>query len=491
MRFHSGMALGIGLLSGAVERGSTRIDEMDDATRGLARQFLASDTLHGLGAPVGAHIREDLGTIGEQMAEEHGHTVAGIVFGGQHIGLTDAVPVERGIEQCLGIVTVGVEVGPLALSLESGRNGIVPQRFLLESHLQQFGVALHEVAHDEGHLHDKLPVGVLLLACLGLGLHIIVLALVLLAVLLGPCHGLGILLLVIDALGHAADNLGEVDRLAAQAQVLLEEVGIDDRARNAHRHAAHRQIAASAHGGYSLSGTGKAQQFVGHIGGDGIVVDVLHIAPVNAEGGQSLLGMASQHSGQIDGSGTFRTVESPHGLGPIGMHVHGLRTVAPAGGDSDGGPHALAFKLLGTCCALGHAAYGAVGNDAFHRTAVAVSQIRGNQFGHCTGQTHGFLFKTFAHTALTAIDGRTDSDFGILLHVFQLFLCGLICLCRDNLSQWFFPCDAGDGEAASSNASRLAASPTTHRMSPFRNFRPGGIWESVSLPSSSPTTIQL
>ena len=125
------------------------------------------------------------------MAEQHGHAVAGIVLGSHHIGFTDAVPVERGIEQRFGIIAVGIEVGPLALSLEAGGNGIVSQRLFLEAHLTQLGVAPHQVAHDNHHLHDELPVGILLFAGLALlGTILEVLAFVHLAIFLGQAIAL-------------------------------------------------------------------------------------------------------------------------------------------------------------------------------------------------------------------------------------------------------------------------------------------------------------
>ena len=355
------------------------------------------------------------------MAEEHGHAVAGIVLGSHHIGFTDAVPVERGIEQRFGIIAVGIEVGPLTLSLEAGGNGIVAQRLFLEAHLTQLGVALHQVAHDDHHLHDKFPVGILLFAGLALlGTILEVLAFVHLAIFLGPGHCLGIFFLVVDALRHAADDFGQVDRLVAHAQVFLEEVGIDNGAGNTHRHATHRQVGLAAHGGYGLGGTGKAEDLLGHVSGNAVVVQVLHVTTIDAESGQPLLSMTGQDGGQINGARTFRTVEAPDGLRIIRVHVHSLGTIAPAGGHGNGGAYTLALELLGTGRALGHTADGAVGYHTLYRTAVAVLQVGGNQLGHCLGQIHGLFFQTLANTALTTVNGGADSNFGILFHNHKL-----------------------------------------------------------------------
>ena len=52
----------------------------------------------------------------------------------------------------------------------------------------------------------------------------------------------------------------------------------------------------------------------------------------------------------------------------------------------------------------------AVGNYAFHRSTVAVPQVRGDQVRDIAGQRHCLFFQTFTHPALTAIYGRTDTD---------------------------------------------------------------------------------
>ena len=94
---------------------------------------------------------------------------------------------------------------------------------------------------------------------------------------------------------------------------------------------------------------------------------------VDAECRQSLLRMRGEHSGQIYRARTLGAVESPHRLGPMRVHVHGLAAVAPAGGHGDGGAHALALEFLLTSGSLGHAPDGAVGNDALHGRTITVT----------------------------------------------------------------------------------------------------------------------
>jgi hypothetical protein len=104
---------------------------MPSPTSGWSRLFAAGlfDRLH---APVGAQVGENLGGVGEQVAEEHAGAVERVVFGGDDVGRALAVPVERGIEDGFEEIAVGEVVGPLALALETGGDGIVAVRLLAE-----------------------------------------------------------------------------------------------------------------------------------------------------------------------------------------------------------------------------------------------------------------------------------------------------------------------------------------------------------------------
>ena len=177
------------------------------------------------------------------MVEEHSHAVACVVLGSECDRLAQTVPIERGVHECFRIVAVRVEVGPLALALETACDGVVSDSLLLIAELGETRVAVHEVLHDDHHLHDELPVLVLLLACLCLlGAVSDVLALVGHAVLACPLHSLLKLYVVVDAFCHAADDLGEVDALVAHAEILLEEVRVDDRTGDTHAGRTHREV---------------------------------------------------------------------------------------------------------------------------------------------------------------------------------------------------------------------------------------------------------
>ncbi len=348
---------------------------MDYAAGGTSGQLTSGHTPDGFRTPVGAHVGEDLRGVGEQMAEQHGHTVERIVFRGHDIGLTYAVPVERSVEQSFGEVAVGIEVGPLTLALESGQQSVVAESFFLESGFEQTWVALHQVAHDHGHLHHKLPVAVLGGAGFLLFRDVDVLAFVHLAVLFGPCHGAGEFLFIVYAFGHTAHDLGHVHRLIAHAQIFLEEVGIDHGSGYAHGHAAERQIGLAPHLSHGESRTGETEQLLCHIGRNSVVGEVLYVVSVDAESRQAFLGMCGKNGGKIDGSGPLSAVESPHGLGPIGVHVHSFTAIAPARGHSDGGADAFALEFFGTCGGFRHTAYGSVGDHALHGRSVGIAEI--------------------------------------------------------------------------------------------------------------------
>ncbi len=364
---HHGIALLVGCRARAVERGGAGVDEVDYAARRASRELLARDALHRLRAPISAHVREYLRAPREEVVEEHRHAVARVVLRGEGDGLARSVPVERGVHQRLGIVAVGVEVGPLSLALEASGNGVVANGLLLEPELLKAWVAVHEVLHYYHHLDDELPVLVFLLARLSLFRSVAyVLALVHHAVLACPRHGFLKLLRVEYAFGHAAYYLREVHALVAHAEIFLEEVGVDNGARDAHACRAHGEIRLAAHGSHGLRGAREAQYLLSHVGRYRVVVEVLHVVPVDAECRQALLRVGGEHGGKVYRSWALRAVESPYRLGPMWVHVHRLGAIAPARRHGDGGSHALALKLLGASRALANAPYGAVGDDALH-----------------------------------------------------------------------------------------------------------------------------
>ena len=213
------------------------------------------------------------------------------------------------------------------------------KRLLLISHLAQPLVAMHEVADDHHRLHGELPVLILLLTVLALALSVegshgcageertvfvVVVAFLRLAVFLHPLHRFLELLGIEDVEVHAAQNLHQRHILRAHAEIVLQEVGVHDGAGDAHAGVTQRQIRLAAHRSNSLGGAGKAQYLLCYVGRNGVIVEVLHVVTIDAKGGQSLLGMSCKHGSQIDGTRALRSVESPHRLRVVRIHVHRL-----------------------------------------------------------------------------------------------------------------------------------------------------------------------
>ena len=222
MLLHRGLALCVGHRTCGIERGGATVDEVDESSTSQAFRTFASHTFHGLWTPVGADVAEHHASVGQQVAKEHGKTVQEVVLSGEHISLTRPVPVERGAEYGFWEVEVGLVVCPLTLTLHTAEEGIVAQRLLFVAHLQQTGIAVHQVADNHHRLHRELPISILLLAILSLSfavegghrcaweertVFIIVVSLLWLAVFLHPLHGLLELFWVVDAEIHTAQNL--------------------------------------------------------------------------------------------------------------------------------------------------------------------------------------------------------------------------------------------------------------------------------------------
>lgn len=80
---HHRLALCVGSCARAIECCSARVDEVDNTVGSHTGEFLAGYALNSLGAPVCAHVREDLCSAREQVVEEHSHAVASVVLGSE------------------------------------------------------------------------------------------------------------------------------------------------------------------------------------------------------------------------------------------------------------------------------------------------------------------------------------------------------------------------------------------------------------------------
>ena len=232
---------------------------------GLAGDLKAGDALDRVGTPVGAHVGEYRRTVRDEVQKQHSETVEVVILGRENERRALAVPVKRRVEYSLGEVSVRHIVGPLALTLESAEDSVAAVRLLDVAHFGELRVAEHNVADDERHLRDKLP---LLLVLCGVVLPFGRIDLeTLRAVLLDPREFLLVFVVVVDAEVYAAENLNHVDPLGADSEILLHEVGICERAGDTHCDRAETAVRLAAHESYRDSAACEAEDLLLDVAG--------------------------------------------------------------------------------------------------------------------------------------------------------------------------------------------------------------------------------
>ncbi len=408
---HDAVAIRVFRLAAGVQAGRAGIDQMDQAAVLFRRAFqlIPRGALHGLRAPEGAHVGEDLCAVRQKLHKEHPQTVQHVVLGRQDIRLPRPVPVERSVQKRLREVCVGIEIGPLALALETGRDRVVADGFLGELRIELVAAA-HQLLDDNHHFHHKLPVLLLLLRRPADEFRVLVESF--LAVRLRPGQGALILVMVVDALGHAADDLHLIHGLHAHPQPGLNEIAVDDRTADAHADRPDLQIGFPAHRRHGHRRAPEPQQLLFHIFRDRSVVRVADLMAVDAECRKPLLRVGRQHRRQIDRTRALRAVETPDRLDRAAVHIHRLRAVAPARGHGQGDRHALFLKFRLAGRRLAHAPDRRIRNHDFHRFAVAVPQILLEQFRGRPGHVHRLVLQIPAdiQRPSPSVNRRADPD---------------------------------------------------------------------------------
>ena len=247
--------------------------------------------LHCLRAPVCTNVCKNLRGIGKQLVEQHSKAVEYIVLGREDIGLSCSVPVKGGVEHCFRIVTVGIEVCPLSLSLEAGSDGIVANLFFFAA-LRQIVVSVHQVLDDAHHLYNEFPVRILCVAALLQLFRILVKAFN--TFFFCPCKRLLIFSLIIDAFCHTADDLYLIYGFHTHAKIFLDKCRINDGSADSHTDGTDLQIRFSSHGRGSHRGTRESQQLFFYVFRNLGVTRFTYIMSVNTECRQALLRMSSQ-----------------------------------------------------------------------------------------------------------------------------------------------------------------------------------------------------
>ena len=277
-------------------------------------------------------------------------------------------------------------------------------------------VAVHQVLDYAHHLNDEFPLLVLDLAgFLHLG-RVLVKALY--AVLLRPLESLLELGFVVNALGHSSDYLHLIDRLDSHAEVLLDELGADYGTADTHGNGAYLEVALAAHGSRRYGTASEAEQLFRNVVGDRGIVSLLNVVTVDAECGQTLLSVGSEHRREVNSAGSLGAVEAPYALDGHGIHIHSLRAVAPAGGDGKGDVNAAFLELIRTGCRLGNSADSGVGDDHLHRLTVGVADILLKQLRRRPCHIHGLLLEGLANLQISAsaVDGGAYTYDGIIAY---------------------------------------------------------------------------
>ena len=123
--------------------------------------------------------------------------------------------------------------------------------------------------------------------------------------------------------------------------------------------------------------------------------------------------MTGENCSQVNRPGTLRSIESPDCFGPVRIHIHGFRTIAPAGSDSHTEPNTTLLEFFLTGSGFPHPTNGGIRNDTLDWRSVRLTQTIGIKTGQTVGHVHGLLLKRFTHTTQTTINGRADSDLWI------------------------------------------------------------------------------
>ena len=237
----------------------------------------------------------------------------------------------------------------------------------------QLLVAAHQVFDDNHHLNNELPLLVFLFSGLLNPIRILVKAFF--AVSLCPCQSLLEFFFIIDAFCHPADDFHFIYRLDSHSQIGLDEIRINDGAADTHADRTDLKIGFTPHGCDCNGRTSKSQQHVFYICRDLTVVRFLNVMTINAEGRKTLLRMSGQNRCQIYGARSLSSVQAPHALDGLRVHIHGLRSIAPAGSNRQSNVHSLFSELLCTRCALSHPSDSRVSNNNLYRLAVGIFQV--------------------------------------------------------------------------------------------------------------------
>ena len=122
--------------------------------------------------------------------------------------------------------------------------------------------------------------------------------------------------------------------------------------------------------------------------------------------------MCRKNRCQIYSARSLCRIQPPHALDCSGIHIHCLRSVAPARCNGKGNVNALFLELLRTERALAHTSDRGIGNNDLDRCSICVSQVVLIELLRSLGHSHCLLFQRSSDVqrALASVNYRTNSN---------------------------------------------------------------------------------
>ena len=96
---------------------------------------------------------------------------------------------------------------------------------------------------------------------------------------------------------------------------------------------------------------------------------------IDTECRQAFLCVGSKNRCQIYSTRSLSTVKAPYSFDGLGIHIHGLCAIAPAGSYGQGDINAFFTEFLSTGSALSHTSDGGVCDNYFYRLSVGITDV--------------------------------------------------------------------------------------------------------------------
>ena len=314
-------------------------------------------------------------------------------------------------------------VCPLTLTLETACDRVVTN-FLLYECIREILVACHKVFDDAIHLNSELPLFLFLFGCeFDLAvfaeerncLWVVITALF--AVFFCPCKSFLVLFLVVNAFFHTAKDLNFINGLNAHTEVLFHHILIDDGTGDTHTLGTDLEVGFAAHSSNSNSSTTKAEKFLFYIFRNLVnLIYVLNFVAINTECRKAFLCMTSENSSKINCARTLCAVEAPNTFDCLRIHIHCLRTVAPARSYGQCDRNTLLAELVCTSCSLRYTTDTCICHNNFYRLTVGVEKVLLEELFRCVSHCPNLRLKGFTkhHRTTTTINDRADTNYRII-----------------------------------------------------------------------------